>query len=81
MDDQEPAFPGEDRWGAMRTGMSLLQFATIEIMKGLVSNPAIVGSIGKPVASHEVLDSLIAEYAVRLANHTLKAMESRKDAT
>lgn len=82
MDDQEPAFPGEDRWGAMRTGMSLLQFATIEIMKGLVSNPAIIGN--NPSCGWSLVnctDEQLAGYAVTLAHHALKAVEARKDAT
>lgn len=89
LDDGGPAFPGKICVGHSAgdevpiykhpSRMSLLHFATIEIMKGIVSNPYIISGIRKPLPAHEVIDKQVAEYAVRLAIHTINAVKARKD--
>lgn len=82
--DDEAAFPrfvpeGHYNGSVDVPGMTLLQFATIEIMKGLVSNPAIIAP--NPRCGFGLVncdDADLAGYAVTLANHTLAAVKARK---
>lgn len=70
---------GSHGWQEVNQGMTLLQFATIEIMKGLVSNPAIIAP--NPRCGFGLVncdDADLAGYAVTLANHTLAAVNARK---
>lgn len=84
IDYGDPAFPQGHMDGPHinPSGMSLIQFATIEIMKGLVSNPAIIGN--NPSCGWSLVnctDEQLAGYAVKLANHALKAVDARKEST
>lgn len=69
---------GSTGWQEVNQGMSVLQFATIEIMKGLISNPAIIAK--NPSCGFSLVnctEDQLAGYAVTLAGHALNAVNER----
>lgn len=79
-DDGGQAFPTGDPTHGGYNGMTVLQFATIEIMKGLVSNPSVIAhnaTCGWSLVNCN--DDQLAGYAVKLASHAIEAVKAHTE--